>query len=149
MHLHRDASTREILTYDLIEISTIFNEDLLTKPDKASFVKELEKNLSSTHCNFNSISSLHTSIIVDFMGTIKKVTLHDLSSIGHIFQAMLKRIEYTGTAQDLHLVYDSYLEHSTKECERLRRMGDNASVEYVDLSIKSPIPVQIDHFWSC
>ena len=83
------------------------------------------------------------------MGTIKKVTLRDLSSIGHIFQAMLKRIESTGTAQDLHLVYDSYLEHSTKECERMRRMGDNAPVEYVDLSMKSPIPVQIDHFWSC
>ena len=65
------------------------------------------------------------------MGTIKKVTLRDLSSIGHIFQAMLKRIESTGTAQDLHLVYDSYLEHSTKEYEGMRRMGDNAPAEYV------------------
>ena len=83
------------------------------------------------------------------MATIEKVALRDLSSIGHIFQAMLKRIESTGTAQDLHLVYGSYLEHSTKECEGMRRMGDNTSVEYVDLSMKSPIPVQIDHFWSC
>ena len=131
----------------MIETSTIFKEDLLTKPDKASLVKESEKNLSSTHYNFNSISSLHTSIIIDFMATIKKVTFHDLSSIGHIFQATLKRIESTGTAQDLHLVYGSYLEHSTKECERMRRMGDNAPLEYVDLSRKSPMPVQID--WSC
>ena len=91
--LARDTSNREILAYDSIETSTIFKEDLLTKPDKASFVKELEKNLSSTHYNFNSISSLHTSIIVDFMATIKKVTLHDLNSIGHIFQTMLKQIE--------------------------------------------------------
>ena len=53
----RDTLTQEILTYDLIETSTIFKEDLLTKPDKASLVKESEKNLSSTHYNFNSISS--------------------------------------------------------------------------------------------
>ena len=89
----------------MIETSTIFKEDLLTKPDKASLVKESEKNLSSTHYNFNSISSLHSSVIFDFMAITKKVTLRDLNSIGHILQAMLKRIESTGTAQDLHLVY--------------------------------------------
>ena len=53
----RGTLTQEILTYDLIETSTIFKEDLLTKPDKASLVKESEKNLSSTHYNFNSTSS--------------------------------------------------------------------------------------------
>ena len=31
----------------------------------------------------------------------------------------------------------------------MRRVGDNAPLEYVDLSMKSPIPVQIDRFWSC
>ena len=92
----------------------LFSRKICFKPDKASLVKELEKNLGSTHYNFNSISSLHTSIIVDFMATIEKVTLRDLSSIGHIFQAILKRIESTWTAQDLNLVYDCYLRHSSK-----------------------------------
>ena len=33
---------------------------------------------------------------------------------------------------------------------REKKLSDNISkLEYVDLSIKSPIPVQIDHFWSC
>ena len=73
------------------------------------------------------------------MATIKKVTLHDLSSIGHIFQAMLKRIESKGTAQDLHLVYDT-LNIPLKKCERMRRVGDNAPLEYVDLSMKSQYP---------
>ena len=62
------------------------------------------------------------------MATIEKVTLRDLSSIGHIFQAMLKRIESTGTAQDLHLVYDK--EYVYKECERMRRVGFNALLGY-------------------
>ena len=81
------------------------------------------------------------------MATIKKVTLRDdLNSIDHIFQAMLKRIESTGTAQYLHLVYDSYLKHSPKKCERMRRVGDNAPLEYVELPMKSSKPVR---FWSC
>ena len=125
----------------------LFSRKICFKPDKASLVKELEKNLGSTHYNFNSISSLHTSIIVDFMATIEKVTLRDLSSIGHIFQAILKRIKSTWTAQNLHLVYDCYLKHSSKECERMGRVEVYAPLEYVDLSMKSPMPVQID--WSC
>ena len=63
------------------------------------------------------------------MATIK-VTLRNLRSIGDIFLAMLKLIESTGTKQDLHLVF-------------------NAPLEYVDLLMKSPIPVHIDYFWSC
>ena len=31
----------------------------------------------------------------------------------------------------------------------MRRMGDNAPAENVDLSMKSQIPVKIDRFWFC
>ena len=102
----RDTSTQEILSYDLIETSTIFKENMPKKPHKASLVQELEKNFSSTDFKFNSIPTLHTSIIVDYKATIKKVALCDLRSIGDIFLAMLKQIESTGTKQDLHLVHD-------------------------------------------
>ena len=104
----RDTSPQKILTYDLIETSTIFKEDLPTKPDRASLVNESKKNVSST---------LHTSIIFDSMTTTRTLTLHDLRGIGDIFLAMLKRIESTESEQDLHLVYDSYLEHCIKNSE--------------------------------
>ena len=83
------------------------------------------------------------------MATIEKVTLRDLSSIGHIYQAILKRIESTLTAQDLHLVYDCYLRHPSREYERMGRVEVYAPLEYVDLSMTSAISVQIDCFWSC
>ena len=73
----------------------------------------------------------------------------DLNSIGHIFQAILKQIESIGTAQDLHLVYDSYLKHSIEESDSTRRMGNNAPLEYVDMSMKTPLPMQVDLVWSC
>ena len=47
------------------------------------------------------------------------------------------------------IVYDSYIDDSIKEAEHIRRAKESDPLEYIDLSLQSPLPVQLDRFWAC
>ena len=57
-------------------------------------------------------------------------------------------ISKIGKATQIDIVYDSYIENSIKDSERRRRSSDIEPVEYVNLSLDSPSPVEIDRFWA-
>ena len=48
-----------------------------------------------------------------------------------------------------YIVYDNYIDDSIKEAERIRRAKESDTLEYIDLSLHSPLPVQLDRFWVC
>ena len=49
----------------------------------------------------------------------------------------------------IHIVNDSYIDDSIKEAERIRRSKESDHLEYIDISLQSPLPVQLDQFWAC
>ena len=51
-------------------------------------------------------------------------------------------------SESLHILCDSYLDHSIKEGERLRRAGNLGAIELSLLNECTPIPQQIDKFWN-
>ena len=51
--------------------------------------------------------------------------------------------------EEINIVYDSYLEDSIKECERIRRRSSLEPLEFVNLNTTTTIPVQMDRFWVC
>ena len=53
-----------------------------------------------------------------------------------------------GTVKVIHIVYDSYLEFSIKECERVHRSEIVIPVDIVRLGLNSVIPVDLSSFWS-
>ena len=55
-----------------------------------------------------------TLVILDFMSTIRNISLkkHD------IFESIFSSVEQVMTFNQIHIVYDSYLENSIKECEQ-------------------------------
>ena len=56
-----------MLLRDNLDESTLFDEDLTSKPNKSVLVKELEGKLQSSDYNFNNQSDLSTAIMLDFM----------------------------------------------------------------------------------
>ena len=52
-----------------------------------------------------------------------------------------------GVINQIHVVYDSYLQNSIKESERARR-SDTAPIDVVDLGLKSVILVDLKSFRS-
>ena len=68
--------------------------------------------------------------------------------ISDILKAAYTTLLYTTTFNQIDVVYDSYLERSIKECELMRQRSMCKPLEYMHLTEKSPIPVQIDRFWA-
>ena len=52
-----------------------------------------------------------------------------------------------GVINQIHVVYDSYLQNSIKESERAHR-SDTTPRDLVDLGLESVIPVDLKLFWS-
>ena len=48
----------------------------------------------------------------------------------------------------IHLVLDSYIEMSLKEGERMRRIDPTTGINIVGMTRDTPIPQQLDKFWS-
>ena len=49
----------------------------------------------------------------------------------------------------MDIIYDSYLEESVKEGERIRRRNTCEPLEYYNLTRLSKLPVQMERFWAC
>ena len=76
----------EILQFDLITTSCLFDDDMTSKPHKHTINKELENHLANEDFLFDSTSSLETAIIVDFMSMIRKVLFTKLKTFGESFE---------------------------------------------------------------
>ena len=61
----RGISMKEILQFDLITTSSLFDDDMTSKPHKHTIMKELENHLANEDFLFDSTISLETVIIVD------------------------------------------------------------------------------------
>ena len=81
------------------------------------------------------------------MSQIRKYPATKLRNFNELFDIATNVFINASVAQ-IDIIYDSYLENSTKESERIRRSRDCEPLEFVNLKATSPIPVQIDRFWA-
>ena len=141
---------KEILCFDHLTSNKFFEEDLTAKRNKKSdLVKELEKHLNSSDCNFTAESPMRTATVVDFMSLIRRYPTSKLKTFNDLFNIATYSILHAPCVEEIDIVYDGYLEDSIKECERIRRRSSFEPLEFVNLNITTPIPVQMDRFWAC
>ena len=72
-----------------------------------------------------------------------------LNTINDALTCIWKKITDIAGADEIHIVYDRYLENSLKGQERLRRTMEAEAIEFVNLSKQFPVPVQLERFWTC
>ena len=87
--------------------------------------------------------------IVDFMWVVRKIPIKRLDNITYALTYMSNKITDIADEHEIHIIYNSYLENSLKGHERLRRTAEVESIEFVNLSKQSTVPVQIERFWAC
>ena len=87
-------------------------------------------------------------ITIDFMSLIRKIPFSKLSTFSDIFQSMWKSMTLI-PFDTIHVVCNSYIDDSIKEAKCIRRAKESDPLEYIDLSLQSPLPVQLDRFWAC
>ena len=142
----RGMTLDSIYGHDIIPISTIFEGDLPSKPDKSALIADLEKYLTVEDMYFPGGD---ISVILDFMSKIR--SFPNLASFGTFDRAIscvLSAGRSICSRTSLHVVFDSYLESSVKAGERFRRAGGVGSVDLIELTANVPIPQQFEKFWT-
>ena len=147
----RGIPIRDILHFDIIMENSLFTGlGLTTKPDKYEIVKELEKSLCPDNFIFQKISPLKTAAFMDFMSQVWKLPNEriklKLTKMSDIYSCALSSILSSVKADRVDIIYDSYLENSIKECERIRRRSKCQPLEFFGMNEESPIPTQLDRF---
>ncbi len=145
----RGMSQDEIYSHDLLNASSLFTGDITTKPDKSQLVAEVEQNLDKDDYNFNKESPLVTHVLVDFMSKIRQFTnLQLFQNFGDAINCVLWSCSRMFPSVMTHVIFDSYMELSTKEGERMRRAGEGGSIDLAKMTESVPIPQQMDKFLS-
>ena len=116
---------------------------------KLELIKQLEKQLSTNDFSFSTESQLRTAtIVVDFITINRGYPTHKLKSFNDLFQISTYSIIHVQHSEKVNVLYDSYLEDSIKECERILLRSSCEPLEFVDLNVNSPLPVQMNRFWA-
>ena len=138
---------RDILKYDICSSSPLFDGDICSKPTKSLLLKEVEGQLSSEDYIFMPSSDLKTATIVDFMSAARSSNFQSTTSFGTALKALYEKCSAVCKHNQMHIIFDSYVEHSIKGAERQRREMEGC-IELAEIQTGTPIPVQIDKFWA-
>ena len=146
----RGRTIEELLQYDVSSTSYLFDQEgLMTKPQKSALVQDLETKLTNDDERAPAKDSeLQTACIADVMANIRKIKTKDIQTFGDFCEQFLDYISAVGQEPHrLDLVFDSYVEGSIKDSERNRRQ-DKAPIEMNYIHYDTPLPMEVDRFWS-
>ena len=139
----------ELFQYDVSSSSYLFVEDLTsTKPQKSARVQDLETKLTNDDERIPAMNSeLQTAYIADVMANIRKIKTKHIQTVGNFCEQVLENISAICWGPDrLDLVFDSYVEGSIKDSERIHRQ-DKAPIEMNSIHYDTPLPIEMDRFW--
>ena len=148
MDIARDISLQEILKYDILPDCSLF-DNIGIRPHKIyEMLKPLESVLKENDYKLNMNLDISTALIIDFMSMIRKVPFRLNNNIKEALESLWSTVMSIGTVKVIHIVYDSYLEFSIKESERVHRSENVIPVDIVRLGLDSVILVDLSSFWS-
>ena len=143
----RFISMPEILQFDLVP-SALFEWDFTAKPEKHMLITGLEKQLLSREYNCAKTSESKTSLVIDFMSLMRRISLANLQTSKESFEIRWKSILSVCEFNQLNIIYDSYITKSIKYGERQRRAFSIEPLVSVNLQETSFILEQMETFWA-
>ena len=143
----RFISMPEILQFDLVP-SALFEWDFTAKPEKHLLITGLEKQLLSREYNCAKTSESKTSLVIDFMSLMRRISLANLQTSKESFEIRWKSILSVCEFNQLNIIYDSYITKSIKYGERQRRAFSIEPLVSVNLQETSFILEQMETFWA-
>ena len=146
----REYDIQELLTYDLIDTSYLFDaEGLMVKPNKSDLCNELEKMLEPTdYLQPSAWTPANTTAIVDVMAHLRRMRLANLNTFGDLCTDFLGYVHILShSANRIDFVFDTYIDASVKDSERARRCNCSP-IDLNDVSPETPLPVTMESFWA-
>ena len=146
----RGSSMEGLLQYSVTPSSYLFNpEGMMKKAVKSALVQELEKSLGKHNQKEPSTAdNVHTTFIADMMANVRKMNAKEANTFGELCVNTLNYIHNAAKgANRIDLMFDSYMEMSIKDSERKRRQTI-APIELNMINLETPLPVEMNRFWS-
>jgi len=145
----RGNSTKYLFKYDLGSNSCVFEDDgLMKKPVKSTLCHELEKYINEMDkTSPQTWNEVNTVYLVDVMAYIRKVAVRNLHTFGDLCTAFIQMIMHICKYADrIDFIFDSYVEMSIKDSERIRR-SNTKPIEISTIKDDTPLPVMMDAFF--
>ena len=128
----------EILQCDLTKDLPLFDGVKLFRHQKHEILKLSEIDLQEEDYKLNLNDDLKTALFVDFMFMIRKAPFHVHKNINDALESTWGKIISPGNINQIHVVFDSYLQNSVKESEHAHRSGTSPR-DVVDLGLESDV----------
>ena len=146
----REYDIQELLTYDLIDTSYLFDaEGLMVKLNKSDLCNELEKMLEQTdYLQPSAWTPANTTSIVVVMAHLHHMQLANLNTFGDLCTDFLGYVHVLShSANHTDFVFDTYINASVKDSEQARRCNCSP-IDLNDVSPETPLPVTMESFWA-
>ena len=141
----------EILQYDLLTNNSLFEGQSPSKPDKHKIVTKLE-NILEIKNNFENLDDTNNVLVVDFMSLLRRLPMKDFQNFQELSTTFLvagwNYIEGVCKFNEVHIVFDSYIAGSLKECEG-ERMSTCEPLHFGSLTPSTKVPSRPERFWVC
>lgn len=146
----RGYDAHDVFKYDLVQSSYLFSDEdgLMKKPTKHELVKELEGSITAgDYISPTQWKDLPTGYIVDVMAYVRKLPTSSMNTFGKLCDQFLCMVlGICKTASRIDFIFDSYIEGSVKDSERLRRT-QKPPVLYSNIILETKLPRDMDSFW--
>ena len=146
----RNFDDKRLFEYNLVPTSYLFDADgLIIKTDKSSLIREMESMyLLKEHYSYSNLGGMKITYLVDVMSNIRKLSVKTKETFGDSCQSFINYIfSLCKNNDDIHFVFDSYLNGSVKDSERSRRY-QTKPIDIHILNNDTPIPVDMTTFWN-
>lgn len=137
MQQHRDIDIKEVLTYELSPVpASLFDDNGTMRVQSKSILKS---KLQVEHSS--RTADPPDTVIIDGCAMLWAVHWPSSGSVEDYAVNFMKTINYHLTHSDVYLVFDRYINDSTKHMARATRSGANASRHH-ELTLQTPLPAQ-------
>ena len=146
----REYDMKHLFEYELVSSSYLFDDKaFMTDPHKSTLCTELEKNLRSVDfVKPQQWPQMKCTYVVDVMANIRKLPTLKLKTFGDLLDTFIKPYEtYSHYAFCIDFVFDTYIEGSVKDSERVRRT-ELQPIDINQLTAETPLPKEMGSFWS-
>ena len=136
----KGGQLRDILMYDVTESNMLYDGDVMAKHEKSKIIGEIQNLLpeQSILHDLGRKEMDNTCVIIDFMAFSTKT-----------FKDLLDNVIYNAKRESspamIHFVFDSYIELTIKDLERLKR-GLHVTYELADTYPCAALPSMMDSF---
>ena len=152
---HRGFLVEELLTHEITRSAffLVDKDGYLKKGVKLQLGTELLKLCPDVDPKELTTPPPTKAYIIDFMAMVRKIRFKKLEPPVKTFNALAvsltKMIVKTGcNSNEIHLVFDTFKEHSIKNAERKRRGKSNEMIVMDSISPNHRVPVKLENFWA-